>query len=261
MNLLTRSLVNFTDKKSIIQNYIELAKEAEKSKNYAEAYIYYMKILEVEPRNYEAWRGKGTASGWQSNLMICRFDETKNSYQKALDLAPSDAMRDVLKIEISVAILILAHSYFDLSLGHTLQFTAIKNAQFEHADRIKNTIQLCDFAIYLNPDFDRAKSFISDIANRASKTSFLSYSDVKFFKEKKLQYSLFVEKSSNTSTDDPKNFLHGLLYVVAMAFSYFLLSNIFGVKNIIALIFGAFFTPLLITLVVIMFFLIFQKYK
>lgn len=208
-----------------------------------------MKVLEIDPKNYQAWQGKGTSSGWQSNLMICRFDETINSYKKSLELAPSDAMRDVLKIEMSVSILVLAQKYFSLSLEHALKFIAAKDSQFEYADRVKNVIQLCDFAIYLNPDLDQAKSFVADIANRASKISFLSSGDAKFFKDKKMQYSLFLKKSSDPSgSGDGSNDWASVFYVVGMVFVYFLLTGFFGVKNIIGLIFGVLFLPLLLPL-------------
>lgn len=239
VDVFIREAVVLGEQKINLKNYMELAKEAEKSKNYSEAYIYYMKILEIDPANYEAWQGKGTSSGWQSNLIICRFEEAKNSYRKAIELAPSDAAREVMKIEIAASALLLAKKYFYLSLDHTLKFVSVKDAQFEHANRVKDSIQLCDFAIYLNPGFTQAKAFISDIANRASSISFLDSADSKYFKRKSIQYASSLKEVSEKPKGNGALGASGWVVVTgAVAVSYLLLIYLFKVKSTIGLIFG-----------------------
>lgn len=150
------------------KNLLTLAKVAEDAGNFREAYDLYSKILLVDLGSVEAWRGKGYAAGMQSNLIANRFNELMVCYDQALKAAdPKDT--DHLKIEYAVSAFQVARSYFNLSLEHTLKFIGASNVQFEHADRCRSAIDLCEYAISLDPDPSSAKTFIHDIASRCEK--------------------------------------------------------------------------------------------
>jgi tetratricopeptide (TPR) repeat protein len=81
------------------KNYIEIAHAALKSNNYVEAYEYYSKVLEIEPKNYKAWFGKAITTFWNlpfknrlsGNLLweqMGRMDEATSYYSNAVMFAP-----------------------------------------------------------------------------------------------------------------------------------------------------------------------------
>ncbi len=78
------------DNSHLIQNYLEMAKNALDAGNNTEAENYCNKIIEIQPSSYEAWFVKGKAVGWQSTLANQRISETVNAFSKALDYCPED---------------------------------------------------------------------------------------------------------------------------------------------------------------------------
>ena len=76
--------------KVIIETHIDidktliLAKEAEKGKNFEEAYRYYTIILEQDPDNNVAWLGKGFTAGMQSTYYKLRIEEARNCIIKGV---------------------------------------------------------------------------------------------------------------------------------------------------------------------------------
>lgn len=54
-------------------------------------------------------------------------------------------------MEYALSAFKLARDYFDLSLEHTLKFViSVRDAQFEHADRCRSIIELCEYALSLD---------------------------------------------------------------------------------------------------------------
>jgi len=241
------------------QHYMLLARESENGGDHDTANLYYLKVLEVDPSNVAAWQGIGTCSGWRSNLVVCRFRETINSYHKALELVSSEANRDSLKAEMAASALLIARAYFEMSLDHTVKFIAVREAQFEHADRIKNAIDLCEFAIALDPRLTEAKKFVADIADRASKIHYLGPNELRDFKTKVVQYASSVEKSrsgSGQANDGTSTYVYvGIFYVICFA----LVSSIFDIPNIVVRLLVTLFVPIPILIVAAWSYLIYQK--
>lgn len=86
--------VDDTDK---IKNYLMMANNAYDADNKKEAENYCNKIIEIEPTNCDAWLLKGKAAGWQSTLANLRIDESVNAFQKAIDSAPKDRVKEMKK--------------------------------------------------------------------------------------------------------------------------------------------------------------------
>lgn len=63
------------DNSALVENYMTMAKNAYTAKNLKEAEEYCNKIIEIEPKNAEAWLVKGVAAAWQSTLANVRMDE------------------------------------------------------------------------------------------------------------------------------------------------------------------------------------------
>lgn len=58
-----------------LDNLFTMAEQAETVKNYQEAYQYYNRILEINPKNPKALIGKGLAIGWLSSFASPRYKE------------------------------------------------------------------------------------------------------------------------------------------------------------------------------------------
>lgn len=63
------------DNSALVENYMTMAKNAYTAKNLKEAEDYCNKIIEIDPKNAEAWLVKGVAAAWQSTLANVRMDE------------------------------------------------------------------------------------------------------------------------------------------------------------------------------------------
>ena len=72
-----------------------------------------------------------------------------------------------------------------------MQFIAVPDTPYEHATRCVEAVQLCKFALSLDPDAPGASSFIRDVSSRTLKVGKLSESEKAF---------LSAEMSTNSST-------------------------------------------------------------
>lgn len=237
VDIIVQDAISLANESVSPQHFLVLAVEAEKGGNYESASAYYLKTLEIDPQNYSAWHGNGTCAGWQSNLSVCRFGEMMNSYRKALEVAPSDAIRDLLKMDMAASGLLVARAYFNLSLDHTLRFIAIHDAQFDHANRTKNAIELCEFAISLDSNLSQAKDFIADIASRAAKIIYLSSNEQQYFKSKASQYAAGAPNKSASPVRDNSNVGAYIFVAIYFFICYVLVGMVFDITDLAPRIF------------------------
>ena len=220
---------------------LNLAKIAENSENFEEAFEYYSKAVLLNSDSAEAWRGKGYAAGMLSNLVGDRFSECINCHNQSLRVAIPNSV-DALKMEYALSLFQLARSYFDLSLSHTMQFIAVPDAQFEHANRCRSVIALCEYALSLDSDLSTIKTFINDVASRYEKNRFIDDESKIYFTNLKNKYSQFRPVQDEKSSSGNLGFGGFIIVVVAIAINYYIASNLIGIKNEI----GAFFTAFLL---------------
>ena len=83
------------DNSHLINNYIEMAKNALKSSNNEEAENYANKIIEIDPKNSSAWEIKGEAAGWQSKAMNNRMGESVVAWLNAIEYANEEDLHDL----------------------------------------------------------------------------------------------------------------------------------------------------------------------
>lgn len=74
-----------------LSRYIELCKVAVEAKNHKEAIEYCNRILEIDPKNIEAWTNKAVSTFWLTTGANNRFDEAMEYLTKASQIAPDDA--------------------------------------------------------------------------------------------------------------------------------------------------------------------------
>jgi tetratricopeptide (TPR) repeat protein len=90
----TKILLQQSDKpneKIAIQRYKELCKTSLESKNYTEAIQYSNSILELDPKDIDAWIDKATATFWLTSYENNRYDEAMEYLKKALQLSPANS--------------------------------------------------------------------------------------------------------------------------------------------------------------------------
>ncbi len=89
---------------TVVENYVEMAKNAESAGNNQEAELYANKALELDPTHYYAWLIKGNAAGWQSKVASPRFNESVDCWKKAVNNCPknNESLRQALCNVIAV---------------------------------------------------------------------------------------------------------------------------------------------------------------
>lgn len=117
-----------------VENYLGLAEAAEAVGNHEEAYQYFTKVLEIDPRNSGAWLGKGTAAGWSSNLRTDRLREAIAGMQKAIQVDPG------LKSKAASALTDILEGYYALSDSHTREFITVGGTFDEHVERYNSIL-------------------------------------------------------------------------------------------------------------------------
>jgi len=73
-----------------LQRYGELCRVALEAKNHKEAIEYCNRILEIDPRNVEAWIYKAVSTFWLTTGAHNRYDEAMEYLAKASQIAPDD---------------------------------------------------------------------------------------------------------------------------------------------------------------------------
>lgn len=67
-----------------LSNLLGMARTASLAGNASEAESYYNRVLELDPRNSEAWLGKGKSAAWQSTIAHIRTSEMAVAFNHAI---------------------------------------------------------------------------------------------------------------------------------------------------------------------------------
>lgn len=140
-------------------NYLALAEAAEAAGNHEEAYQYFTKVLEAEPRNPRAWLGKGTAAGWGSDLRTDRLREAIAGMQKAVQGDPG------LRSKAASALTDVLEGYYALSDGHTREFVGVDGTFSEHVERCSSIFAAARQAHEWDPKVRRPLDLVVSITD------------------------------------------------------------------------------------------------
>jgi tetratricopeptide (TPR) repeat protein len=133
-----------------IHNYLELAVTATKAGNYQEAYDYYLKVLEIDTKNSEAWFGKAKAAGWLSTLKDFRLTEMKSGFQNSLAYVP-DKDKPALQIQCASVIDQVAIACYKLSRKHFLNYPSVEQSWQRHITQSAAIIDILEYGSNLDP--------------------------------------------------------------------------------------------------------------
>jgi tetratricopeptide (TPR) repeat protein len=89
------------DQSNMIENWMKLGDDAIRAKRYEEAYKFYTKVVEVDPKNWRAVYGRGKAASWQSTTDDLHTIEMEQGLEQALDIVENSDMskEDILKVK------------------------------------------------------------------------------------------------------------------------------------------------------------------
>ena len=171
-----------------VSNIIFLAKKAEESENFAEAYSLYSRVLEVDPENIDAWFGKGFSAGMQSNLRELRFDELIVCYETGLSFCTDENKLASMKTKLCLDVLMIATAAYNLSLSHTMEFISVDDVIHDHGIRCIKIIAFCEYAWDHDSSQSGLNELIVNISKRCSGMLYLGESTRAFFSKKIKQY-------------------------------------------------------------------------
>ena len=150
-----------------IENLMSLAKTAEESFNWSEAYKYYSKVLEYDQKNSEAWIGKGISSllktshgveakiCWAKAYSLKSEAEAVKFYKKAWEISRHDK-------RITGIILTSLKDKFLSDIGFRVE---LKNQLYLVKHYLEDNKILVDFVNELNPNdrvVEKSHSFHND---------------------------------------------------------------------------------------------------
>ncbi len=172
--LLVEGVVNVegtvkVDNTSSIENYLQMAENAYDSGNYKEAELYSNKVIEIDSKNYNAWRIKGESAGWQSTLANNRISETANCYINYINNAPEGLNA---KLIATTGFKELANATIGLACKHYHDYPSSDTAGTLF-DTYTNVLMACAGFKYVPYD-----DFVNEIGSRIYESVVRTYNQV-----------------------------------------------------------------------------------
>jgi len=104
-----------------------MAQSAALAGNNAEALTYFNRVLEADPRNSEAWIGKGKAAAWQTTLANFRLGEMLIAFNHAIANSSPDNKGAMIQAAVLDANHLIATIY-KLARNHMLEYVSLQNS-------------------------------------------------------------------------------------------------------------------------------------
>jgi hypothetical protein len=144
-----------------VANWIKLANASRESGNHQEVVGYCNKVLEVDPRNYEAWLLKGEGAAWMSTLANCRLSEMLADVRNAIESAPPELKEDVAR-RGGISILDCAVGFYNLARNHLTEYISVAKTWPDHVARCAVVLSALEAAHAYAP---KSKEIIQSVIN------------------------------------------------------------------------------------------------
>lgn len=157
------------DNSEAVANYLMMSRNALETSNNEEAELYANKVIELDPKNSEAWEIKGEAAGWQSRAINSRIAESVSAWINAVTFAPEES-KDELRDRIAGKYANLVSAMVNMHCGN---FGNLPNDS--NLASVKSTVKDC--IAQMNALVAKAgipfniSSLIQDIANQVNKAA------------------------------------------------------------------------------------------
>lgn len=133
-----------------IATLMGMAQSAALAGNNAEALTYFNRVLEAEPRNSEAWIGKGKAAAWQSTLGNFRVGEMLVAFNHAIASAEPNA-KDATIQSVTLDANQLIVTIYNMARGHMLDYVSLPNSWPDYVGQMAQMLDALETVHGWNP--------------------------------------------------------------------------------------------------------------
>lgn len=127
-----------------------MAQSAALAGNNAEALTYFNRVLEAEPRNSEAWIGKGKAAAWQTTLGNFRVGEMLVAFNHAIACSEAETKNATVQSAIVDANHLIVTIY-NMARGHMLDYVSLPNSWPDYVAQMAQMLDALETVHSWNP--------------------------------------------------------------------------------------------------------------
>ncbi len=135
-----------------ISTLLGLARTAIAAGNTEEALSYFNRVLEADPRNSEAWIGKGKAAGWQSSIKHMRLPEMLIAFGHAVANAGDERKTGVVE-EATEEANRLVVTLYGMCRKHMLEYVSLPKMWPEYVKQVAQMIDALDKISKWDPSY------------------------------------------------------------------------------------------------------------
>lgn len=129
----------------ITANLLGMARTAELAGNSEEALGYFNRVLELNPKESDAWLGKGKAAGWLSTLAHFRLNETLVAFGHAIATA-DESNKASVTAEAVVEVNKLVSALYGMARRHLDEYVALPDSWNQYVTQIAQLIDVTEAA-------------------------------------------------------------------------------------------------------------------
>ena len=146
-----------------VPNLLKLGNEALKTKNYAEAYNYFNKVLEFDVNNSQAWFGKAVSYGFKKKKKDINEAEILTAFEKCLEYSDSEDIAS-LKSTIACELNYICHNYYTtITTNYKTLSIKGKNKMLQYFENCKQLITMLEKAVTYSPQNIEILTFLDQI--------------------------------------------------------------------------------------------------
>ncbi|MGH1450621.1 MAG: tetratricopeptide repeat protein [Pseudomonadaceae bacterium] len=134
-----------------LSNLLGMARTASLAGNVSEAESYYNRVLELDPKNSEAWLGKGKSAAWQSSIANIRTGEMVIAFNHAIGTTDDVSRESVVNTCVHEANHIIVTLY-GMANKHMHEFVAAEGTWSTYLAQIAQLLDGLNSVLAWNPN-------------------------------------------------------------------------------------------------------------
>lgn len=134
-----------------VTNLLGMARTASLAGNAAEAEAYFNRVLELDPRNSEAWLGKGKSAAWQSSLGNMRTQEMAVAFGHAIGTSEAANRSEIIEGCVHEMNHVVATLY-GMANKQMHEFVSLENTWNSYVIQVSQLLNGLESALEWNPN-------------------------------------------------------------------------------------------------------------
>jgi len=151
VTVITRQAVQLAAAGVNLENLMELARAASDAGNPKEAYDYYTKVLEHNPRNAAAWAGKGESAGWMSTINNIKTTEMIAGLNNAINCA-ADTDKPAMREHCANVVISVTSACFTIAKDHLREFAGLNGTWEQYLNQCTSLVSALEVGYAYNPN-------------------------------------------------------------------------------------------------------------